>query len=179
MAYISLHCTRNPAPLLLLLSSCSASLQRVSMSLLQCHKLLSHIKHFKLGCALYGEVSLLKLVSHKCLPAPRLLPQLCFSWLILDAERCTPQCRRCGWLYLDLQGQVGADGVQQQFGGFLSTHQHKFQVHVPFDQQAFGHQADTGHAAQHRRPVRPEGRRMTASVSRLKQEVIHKQALGY
>lgn len=67
-------------------------------------------------------------------------------------------------MYLDLQGEVGADGVQQQFGGFLPAHQHQFQVHVPFDQQAFGHQTDTCHPAQHRRAVRPEGRWMTASV---------------
>lgn len=61
-------------------------------------------------------------------------------------------------MYLDLQGEVGADGVQQQFGGFLPAHQHQFQVHVPFDQQAFGHQADTCHPTQHWRAVRPEGR---------------------
>lgn len=66
--------------------------------------------------------------------------------------------------YLDLQGEVCADGVQQQFGRFLPAHQHQFQVHVPFDQQAFGHQTDTCHPAQHRRAVGPEGRWKTASV---------------
>lgn len=68
-------------------------------------------------------------------------------------------------MYLDLQREVGADGVEQQFGGFLPAHQHQFQVHVPFDEQAFGHQADTRHTAQHWCTVTPEGRWMTASVT--------------
>jgi len=74
-----------------------------------------------------------------------------------------PSWRR-GLAYLYLQWQVGADGVQQQLGGFLSAHQNQLQVQVPSDQQAFGHQADPHHAAQSggrshgsRRPVGPRG----------------------
>lgn len=59
--------------------------------------------------------------------------------------------------YLDLQRQVAADGVEQRLGRSLPAHQHQLQVHVPFDQQAFGQQADTGDAAQRRLAVRPEG----------------------
>lgn len=63
-----------------------------------------------------------------------------------------------GQAYLDLQRQVGADGVQQQFGGLLLAHEHQLQVHVPFDQKAFGHQTDTRHPAEQRHAVRPEAR---------------------
>lgn len=59
--------------------------------------------------------------------------------------------------YLDLQRQVAADGVEQRLGRSLPAHQHQLQVHVPFDQQAFGQQADTRDAAQRRLAVRPEG----------------------
>lgn len=63
-----------------------------------------------------------------------------------------------GQAYLDLQRQVGADGVQQQFGGLLLAHEHQLQIHVPFDQKAFGHQTDTRHPAEQRHAVRPEAR---------------------
>ena len=41
------------------------------------------------------------------------------------------------------------DSVQQCLRGFVSAHQHKLQVHVSFDQEAFGHQANPHHATQH------------------------------
>lgn len=41
------------------------------------------------------------------------------------------------------------DSVQQCLCGFVSAHQHQLQVHVTFDQEAFGHQADPDHATQH------------------------------
>ena len=67
----------------------------------------------------------------------------------------------CGDQHLDLQGEVGADGEQQQLGGFLSAHQHQLQVQVSFDQEALRHQADTRHPAQHWRGLQPEDRRRT------------------
>lgn len=65
--------------------------------------------------------------------------------------------RWCGWEYLDLQRQVGADGVQQHFGGFLPAHEHQLQIHVPFDQKTFSHQTYTRHPAEQWHGVRPEG----------------------
>ncbi len=41
------------------------------------------------------------------------------------------------------------DSVQQCLCGFVSTHQYELQVHVAFDQEAFGHQADPHHSTQH------------------------------
>lgn len=48
--------------------------------------------------------------------------------------------------YLDLQREVVTDGAEQCLGGFLSAHEHQLQVHVIFNQEAFGHQTDPHHS---------------------------------
>lgn len=80
-----------------------------------------------------------------------------------DGSLC-PTLRRCWCVpgYLDLQRQVGADGVEQRFGGLLPAHEHQLQIHVPFDQKAFGHQTDTRHPAERWHAVRPEEERTDA-----------------
>ena len=41
------------------------------------------------------------------------------------------------------------DSVQQCLCGFVFAHEHQLQVHVAFNQEAFGHEADPHHATQH------------------------------
>lgn len=49
---------------------------------------------------------------------------------------------------LYLCGQIVTDSVQQRLCGFVFAQQHQLQVHVAFDQEAFGHEADPHHSAQ-------------------------------
>jgi len=50
---------------------------------------------------------------------------------------------------LYLCGQIVTDSVQQCLCGFVSAHQHQLQVHVSFDQEAFGHESDPHHSTEH------------------------------
>ncbi len=55
----------------------------------------------------------------------------------------------CVCSHLDLKREVVTDGGQQSLSGLLSAHEHQLQIHVIFNQEAFGHQTDPYDATQH------------------------------